>query len=325
MRIKMKIAEIVPFSRAVMAMFDAYRDSIIDYDDRLADPFETDTWEVQIAAADAIIGTAGSILLNASKTKKMLGYMRSVRPILKNLKFKIEKCIALGTITDSLESFNIGDLLISITNKNVGEFHGCYTALYAKIIETDIAAALDDVGFGADAILSLKTQHDLAWDISDSKIILKSNIHLVSEGNQVVMNTLLDTDQMVVDAMQALAQTNGDLDWIKRATSVAILKTVRATPTKKIRKRKVKKTGFIRFQTDFVAKDTIQGKVTSKESLYMVQSNSLEGPYSGGLELKPDEEFNLKKRMIPGVGKYIIVYNPSNHVNGVFEVLLIKG
>ncbi|MEI6816673.1 MAG: hypothetical protein WCL14_08700 [Bacteroidota bacterium] len=322
---RIKIEEIVPFSRAVKVMYDANKVAIVAYDESFADPFETEVWDLQIAAVDGIISTGSSIILNATKTREMHGFMRGARPILKNLQYKISQCIADGTIEDSLESFDITGFLNSITNKQIGVFHISYTALYAKINEVDIASALDDVGFTSVEILSLKTQHNLAWNMSDAKTALKGDIHALSASNQVVINTLLDTNQRVVDVMHAKAETDGNADWIKRSTSVAILKTVRATPTKKPRNRKVKKTSFIKFRTHFVARDTIQGKVTSKESLYIVQSNTLVGPYTGGMELVHGVEFNLKKHMIPGVGKYIIVYNPSNHVNGVFEVLIIKG
>ena len=68
---RIKIAEIVPFSRAAKALFDAHKGPVIAYDDSLSDPFETETWEVQIEAANDIVGTQTSILLNKSKTAAM--------------------------------------------------------------------------------------------------------------------------------------------------------------------------------------------------------------------------------------------------------------
>ena len=251
--------------------------------------------------------------------------MLSMRPILKNLEFKIELCIANGTITDSLSSFGLGALRESINKFAISDFHLAYVSLMARIAAGGNTAALNTAGFLAPNITSITTAHNGAWNMSITKIDLTLGIKGLSQANQVIVKALLKTDRMVIKSMHAYAESIVNADLVKMTTEPAILKTFEPTQPKKPRNRHIAENTSICWLSAPVARDKMQFTLmTEGAEAYVCRMNSKTGTCSAGIALVYGEMVELKKADIPGVGDCIII---SNHGAGkmVVKVFVVKG
>ena len=138
----MKIEEVVPFGNAVVALFDANYAALWAFDVKFKNPYKTEVLLPKIAAASGVIVTFGKRKQNKADTKSRNGVMDEGTPIVKDLKYWIEACIADGTITDSLDSFDLGAFLNSITKRNINAFHTAFELIYAKITADKVLLAL---------------------------------------------------------------------------------------------------------------------------------------------------------------------------------------
>jgi len=320
-----KLEDVGSYGTATDVIFTSNYDEVILFDPSINGTWKVDVFDVVLAAVIALVGIGGLKGENKADTKAMRKFMRLLRPILKTLKFKIEGCITAGTITVSLESFGLSALFESITRYDIDAFHLAYLVTYGQVNVTAIKDALIAAGFTAAQITSIKTNHDGAWGKNTAKIGLKGDIRDTSDANIVVINNGLDIFNKVLNSVKGLAISVGNTDLEKDSTQKAVLSSVRPAQAPKMRNKVVPKTAFKIHKTNPVERDTNKFKNNGKKSLWVLRSNSKTGPYSGGIEIKPGEEIDLKSMDIPGSGKYIIIYNPDVDNDGLMGCLIVKG
>ena len=185
----MKIEDVVPYSLAVRALFDANYDALILYDDQFTAPYKADTWQPKIDAASGIIITLGKRNQNKENTKNRNIYMHNLTPILKDLQYRIGLCIANGTITDSLSSFGLAAFNDSINQESINQFHDDYILTIARVIANQ--TALTAKGFTTTKTGTITTNHQKAWDLQDVRIETKEAIADLSDDDQTVLNLSL--------------------------------------------------------------------------------------------------------------------------------------
>ncbi len=308
----MKIEDIGVFGLTVKALLDANASAVKAYNTELEGTWEVDVFDVQLEAVLAIIGTHSMIKLNEGETIVRNGHMEDERSILTDLEFKIERCIADGTITDSLGSFGLKAFRDSINVHDIGAFHLAYEETIGRLGVVSIAEALDARGFSGADIVSITTAHDLAWGMNATKISLKTSISSLSVANQAVVKTFLRTCQLVIDSIHAYAGTTGNVDLGKRSTKVALLKTVVHTVRKVPRKRHIAENTSICFKEHPVARDLMEFTLLTKNvEVYLCRMDTKTGTCSGGIKLVYNEILRIKKRDVPGTGDCIIITNGS--------------
>src|ERR1019366_6337509 len=222
----MELKDVVLFANATKSLLDANGVAVKLYNTVIADPWETAVFVPQIAAVNAMSGTDTLIELNVGDTKLRNGYMDNEQSILTDLEFKIKVCRTAGTITDSVASFGLGAFRRSIDKHAIGAFHLAYNATMLRIAAGGNTAALNTAGFMGPDIVSITTNHNLAWNMSTTQITLKTQIHTLSVANQAIIKTLLKTCAQVIGSIQAYAAKTKNTDLKKKATAVAILGTV---------------------------------------------------------------------------------------------------
>jgi hypothetical protein len=323
----MKIEDVGSYGTAGNVLFVNNYDEVILFDTSINGTWKVDVYDVALAAVIALIGTGGMKGENKADTVAMRKFMKKMRPMLKKLKFKVEGCITAGTITVSLNSFNLTALLNAISRNDVDAFHTAYLITAAQINVAGILAALNTAGFLPANVLSLKTNHDGAWGLNTTKITLKGNISDLSLANQDIINNAIGIFNRVLASLKGMFESLDDATNAGKCTQKAVLDSVRPTIAPKVRNRNAVKNGSFVYQTDLAKRDVMKLTVTSKskKSLYILNSAYKTGPFTGGFELKHGVENDLKTKDIPGTGKYVIIYNPDTTDDGVVGCLIVKG
>jgi len=323
----MKAENIVSFGIAVKVMFDNHYDGVTGMDESLGGSWEEDVFVVQMMAVDGLVGVEGMKGESKAQTKARNKWMRKMWLVLIFLKFKIEKCIEDGSITDSLYSFGLGTFFRGIGEGNIKLFHLAYMITYGRVISPANKAALIASGFPRAKINSMKMIHDKAWGLNVSKIELKGEIGETSKGNLLIRKTFLGSCKRIIEATRIYGVDIGDKKLQKRATVEALISTFTPKQEKKMRNRMVYRISHLLYQTDMVARDWMKLIVRSKSkrSLYILRSDRKDGVFEGGMELKWGVEYLLKLKMIPGKGRYVIIYNPDSNDDGIVGCLIVKG
>jgi len=304
-----KLVDVASYSLAVKSLFDANKTAVVAYDPDFVDPFEAN-WVLQISGVSEMLGTRVLISLNKGETVVRNGYMDSLRPMLKNLEYKIKVCRTAGSITDSVASFGLTALRESITEHDINSFNTAFESTISRVMLAGNKAALIAKGFLLVNMNAMVTQHDLAWEMNTTKIDISTEVHSLSVGNQALVKALLETDQSVIDAMQAYAQSVGNADLIKKATGVAILKTI--VPTKVVgpHGRKIGENQSICWLMNTANRDKLEFTLMTESGAASVcRMNSKTGVCSGGIPLVFDVKLTTKKLLIPGTGDCIIITN----------------
>jgi hypothetical protein len=321
----MKLANVITFSLATQALFDANKPALVIFNPLLGGTFESLTWTGQMGAVSNMFSTGNLIKLNAGDTKTRNTFMRNLRPILKNLEFKIDICIANGTITDSLSSFGLAALRESINKYAISDFHLAYISLMGRIAAGGNTAALNTAGFLTANITSIKTNHDGAWNMSTTKIDLSLSIKSLSQSNQIIVNTLMATNMQVIKSMHAYAESISNAGLIKMTTKVAILSSVVPTPAKKPRNRHIAENTSICYQQNPVARDKMQFTLmTNGAEAFICRMPTKTGTCGLGIPLVYNEMTELKKADVPGTGDNIIITN-NGSAKMVVKVFVVKG
>ena len=317
----MKIEDVVPYSLAVRALFDANYDALIAYDDQFTAPYKADTWQPKIDAASTIIITLGKRKQNKENTKKRNAFMDNLTPILKDLQYRIGLCITAGTITESLSSFGLAAFNDSINHHSIDQFHDDYILTISRVNANQ--TALTAKGFTTTKTGTITTNHDKAWELQDVRIETKQSIADLSDDDQVILNALLDEDQKVINGLRAMAEATGDTELKKKATKKAILKTVVPTAAKKPRNRKIKKASSIVLNKDLVAKNVVQLTLKTNVKVTLCRTVLKTDQCTTGIDLPFGEMWEGKKADIPGTGEYVKLTNKSTSTDAVvlaFEI-----
>lgn len=317
----MKIADVVPYSLAVRALFDANYTALFGYDDQFENPYKADVWQPKIDAANGVVVTLGKREQNQADTKTRNKYMDNLSPILKDLEYRIGLCITAGTITDSLSSFGLGAFNRSIDKKSINAFHTAYETTITAVNANQ--TALTAKGFTATKTGTINTNHQKAWDMQDTKIELKEAIADLSDDNQVILNAVLDEDQKVVNGLRAMAEATGDTELKKKATLKAILKTVVPTAAKKPRNRKIKMASSIVLNKDLVAKNLVQLTLKTNVRVTLCRTVLKTDQCTTGIDLPYNVMWEGKKADIPGTGEFVKLTNKSTSKDAVvlaFEI-----
>jgi len=304
-----KIEQVVVYSLATKALFEAHYDDLILFDDQFTNPYKTDTWQPKIDAASGVIVTLGLRKLNKGDTEKRNKFMDNLTPILKNLQYKIQQCITAGTITDSLSSFGLGAFNNSISKKAINNFHTAYEVTIAKVTVTANQEALIAKGFTEAQIESITTNHNGAWELQETKIELKEEISDLSEDNQIILHACLTEDQKVINGLRALAESTSNTELKKKATQKAILKSVRPTPAKKPRNRNIQVASSIVLKTNHVAKNVLQLTLKTNVIVTLCRTSLKTDQCTSGITLPFSNLWEGKLKDIPGTGKYIKLTN----------------
>ena len=302
-----KIEQVVVYSLATKALFEAHYEALKDFDTQFENPYKTDVWQPKIDAASNVVVTLGLRKLNKGDTAKRNTFMDNLTPILKDLEYKINQCITAGTITDSLSSFGLGAFNNSISKKSINNFHTAYETTFTRV--TANQDALIAKGFTELKIESITTNHNGAWELQETKIELKEEISDLSEENQVTLNAVLTEDQKVINGLRALAESTSNIELKKKATQKAILKSIRPTPAKKPRNRNIKTASSIVLKTNPVAKNVLQLTLKTNVTVTLCRTILKDDQCTSGIELPFNRMWEGKLKDIPGTGKYIKLTN----------------
>lgn len=321
-----EIKQVVPYSNAVLSLLNNHFNDVVTFDPNLADPYIEDVFMPKITAADNVVMTSSLRKQSKTDTQNRNKEMDKETPILTELDYRLNQCINDGTITESLSSFALGEFNRCITTRDVAGFHVAYETTYTKINITAIADALDAKGFDAAKILSIKTIHDNVITIQNEKGDLKVKISDLSEANQKVLNTVLQEDQKVLNAIKSMAKTKGNKELAKRATSKAVLSSVTPAPVKVPRNKHIPAGSSIILRSDIVAKNIIQLTLLTDVEVKISRQSLKSIIPTTGTHLPFNEMWTGKKDDIPGTGKYIKLTNYSTTKKAIvryFEVNVI--
>ena len=329
----MKIGDVVNFALATQAMLDTVGVSVPVKAFSPAPGGIGGTWEATvfvpaIADVSGMVITDGLEELSEGDTAIRNGHMDDEKPIMANFEYKLNSCIAAGTITDSYMSFQTGAFKDSIRRRNIGDFHTHYVALMARInvgIGSPNKVALIAAGFTLPMITSITTAHDFAWGMNTTKINLDAEISTLSVANRAKVDLLLKYCQMIITAVHAWAESTGNSTLMRKATHNAVLKTVAATPAKKPRGRKILENTSICWLQDPPARDKLEFTLTTKGgSASVCRMNLKTGVCTAGIPLVYGVKLSIKKKDIPGSGGFIIITNTGTG-KVIVEVFVVKG
>jgi hypothetical protein len=226
--------DLVPFANKVITYYAADGTIIAVYDDDYDPAF--------LAALILKKNQAASLDNPKGKTDNMVAdtlscneYMNLMREQMVDLKYKLKKCIRLGTIADSLDSFFTSEVTIAADNHDFEKFAFFFLLLDAKVNLTANAAALDAVGFTSSELGNLLTTYTNAKNANTGYMNTETdrvNLVPVNKSVRVELRGMLSG---VVNA--AYACFSNPLNTSKRKLWVqnSILKLIRPTPVKKPR------------------------------------------------------------------------------------------
>ncbi|MEI6509204.1 MAG: hypothetical protein WCO54_12025 [Bacteroidota bacterium] len=318
----MKIQHVVPYSNAIKALIIAFYTLLSTYKPKFLDPYREDVWEPKIQAANEIIMARGLQNLNKGKTKDRNAVMDTMIPTIDDLRFDIQECINSGTITDSLASFDLANLSKSILKHDIDLFHTSYEIAIDRINENKVALIAE--GFTQIKIDKITSLHNKAISIQVDKSDLDEEITDLSKANQVIINACLKEDQNVLNGIKAMAKSMGDKELAKRATKTAVLKSIDATPDKKILARKIKPASSIIIATNYIAKDILQLILLTDVKIYLFRTMNKTDEFVSGRGLELNVPWTGKVKDIPGEGKYIKLHNADLEILGRVSVNKIK-
>ena len=316
-----KLEYVAPWARAAKLIFDENFDLVTTYDPDLAGTWEVDILVPAITKVEDMIVTFGLRKLNAKDTIKMVGFMVAETPLISDLEFSINKCLAAHTITDGPGAFGITELRNSISKKNISAFHTAYNVCIGRINAN--AAALAAKGFTTVKVNLFKSNHDDAFGVGVTKSALKLEIKDLRGTNRTDVDNVMTVVMMMVKSIFAAAKSVNNTDLMALATGTAILKSVVPTTPKKVRKKKVKATATVIYQRNIAANRTMQFTVKTKESILLGRSETIEGVPIATMSLDPEKLVSVKKNDVPGKGNFIKLINP-NFNKAVVEVFVIK-
>ncbi|MEI8204405.1 MAG: hypothetical protein WCH34_15390 [Bacteroidota bacterium] len=311
----LKIGQVVPFSFATRSLYNAYYDALALYYSQFATPYLTVVWQPLIDDAAAIIETLGLRSQNVEDTKIRNAYMDNLPPILKDLKYKVKKCIKAGTITDSLSSFVIAAFTKSISQKSNFNFHSAYDICIAKV--TSNKAALIAKGFTQLHIDSITDNHNSAWEIQQTKIDLREEISNLSINNQNILNLCIDEDKKVIEALKAMAEATSNKELLEKATQKAILSSFSPIPPKNARRRNIQKASSIIIRSNMHAKNLLQLTLLTDVEVILYRVELKNDINETGTTLHYNVKWEGKKANILGTGNYIKITNKSTSKKAV--------
>ncbi len=321
----MKIEDYAPLGNKTKSLFVTNYDGVSVFDNTFADPFRETIWEPQIQAAAEVEMTFGKKMLDQGYTKDRNTCMDAEVPLLNELRYTIKRCKKIGSITDSLKSFYISPLIKSISNKRIKPFQTNFEIMITAVNITANKAALIAKGFTQAKIDKLIDNHDNARDIQINKLDLEQKITDLSEDNQLILNTFMNTNQDVIDVLFAFAKSTNDKKLAKQATKKALLSSIRPIPEPQPRNRKIKKLSSIVLYSKFATKNALLLTRLTDVPVYLFRTESKTDPYVEGigieLTLKNPREYY--KNQIPGSGNFIKLHNPSNSKTALVSVFKI--
>ncbi len=305
-----KLQYVLGYAYAAKALLDANGTAVKTFEPLIGGTWEALVFGAQIAAMEGVVSVGGLEGLNKEDTILRNNYMRSLKPILRNLAYKVKACILAGTITDGYASFGIGAFLKSIYDRDINSFHLCFTTTMARINAGTNAAALNTAGFTTAKQTSIVTIHGEAWGVQVTKITVKENISDLSKANQVIVKALLRSCALIIKAVRGYAESISDTVLMGKATQKAVLATV--TPGVPVGSvdRKVKENTSRCWLKNPVARDLMKFTLlTEGGEVYVCRMDLMTGVCSAGLLLVFGEVLEVKKMDVPGTGDKIIITN----------------
>ena len=319
----MKIELVYSYAMATKALFQANYAALVQFDNQFANPYLSNVFEPKIIAAKHLIGTLGKRNQNKEDTKIRNQMMDNIQPLLINLEYNIKNCISDGTITCSLQTFQLAAFRKSIYKRSIHSFHLASRQTIAKVIENQ--AALTAKGFTVEKTQMIKDYSNSAYAIQTEKIELKGEISNLSIANQIIINACLDECQKIINALQAMTRSTSNKELQRRATSKAILRSVVPTPSKKPRKRTIKPGSTIILTSRLAAKNILLLTLQTNVTVTLCRSPLKSQPGPTDLHLPYNMTWEGKKADIPGTGPYIMLTNhdlSQKAIVSVFQVIV---
>ena len=320
----MRLIYIGPFSREVQIIFDGVKSEVVVYNVKLADPFETTTWEPKIVLAEDLVDTLSLRNQNKQDTGKRNVEMYAVLPILDTLENAIGICLEDETIEDDLAAFGLSAFRRSITKYQIFDFHAAYDRTFEKVTEN--SDALVDAGFTEDMMESLTSRHDKAWDWQHKKRDLADKINDTSVENQRILQACLQLDLKVLRVLRSYAKSIGDANLLKRATIKSVMSSVRPTPERKSRVREMKAGEEIIIKTNMNKKNVMQMVLLTdtvvKVGLTVMKTDEL----TTGTALTHNTMVSMMTKDMLGSGVYVKLRNMDMNKKArvrVFEVRVV--
>jgi len=310
-----KLEDIGAASIVLMNMFDTIKDEVRNYDGAFNDAYVSGIW---VPAIDLVLGmkpTSGLIKKHKDVTVDRNRFMFGLKPILMDLEYKLKSCIKAGTITNALGSFGLSALRNGIRKKDFDAFHLAYVWMIGQV--NAHSEALIAVGFTADKIANITVLHDKAQSKQQINMGLESEIHVLSKGNQVVINACLLEDRKVMAVIKAYANSINDRDLERKATWKALLKHVRNTQAKKPRNRKLKAGGSMVVRSRMDAKNLLQMTLLTDVRVIVYRTKLKSEVRTEGTELPFNALWEGKQEALAGTGRFVKMTNLNTERDGV--------
>jgi len=319
----MKIENVGPFGATALALFDSKFDVLKVFDTQFANPYRNTVLVPKIEAASEVVMTSGLLQEDMGYTKDRNAFMDACVNPLNELRYDVIQCRKHNDITDNLASFNISQVIKSITHHQIKSFQTNFEILIARVNLTGNKAALITQGFTQAKIDALVANHDAAVEIQKNKFNLERSITDLSWEDQLIVKACIDEVQNVLNGLQGYAKSIGDKKLQKAATYDAILKSVQPTPPPTPRNRNIDKGSSIVIFTDFAAKNILQLELLKDAKVCIYRSETKTGSPVDSLDLVYKHLWEGKLKNIPGTGRYIKAYNASTDKKALISVFKI--
>jgi hypothetical protein len=305
----------------IMGLFIADKTAIIAYDAAFIDPF--------IANFGTLIGTVEGILNPQTIIKQMVdnnvlrnSSMGKMSTFISDGEYAVKKCIKAGTITGTLKSFNFSALKTAILNEDIIGLNTAYQITILKL--TANSAALIAVGFLAAKTTAITTNFNLAWGYHNTNLTLETTKKNLVINNMTTIMQLSDACSAIVNVGQAWASSFPVNSEKKKIYIMnGILRTVIPHVASKPRKRHLKPTQTIIYQSNIPANHTMQFTLLTEEPIQLGRSVTKSGVPTETVDLPQGLLTHLTKDEIPGTGEYVKMLN-MNLKKAVVEVFIIK-
>jgi hypothetical protein len=321
----MKNEYVAPVARLVNKSFDVDFDAITAFDPSMESPFEHN-WQKLMDEVEALVLPEVVTRLMTDQKGIKNAAMADQSPLLKVLAIRITMAIAKDTIKQSLKSFMLDKLNLSINQLNAKKYTVAITATMEQINKPDNLAALIAIGFTQIMIDKLNENSKKIKNAQDEFDALKITRKNLSHANLLSIKQLETTTALVCKSGVCTFSLPKDTEKIDQYTITKVLASVRPTPPVEPRDRHIAATKSICIKTKPAKKDTLQMTLMSDvtEPIYYCMCDLKTGVCTTGGVLQYNVTTTILQKDITGSGVHLVISN-SNLVNILVKTFTVKG
>lgn len=293
----------------ILGLFLIDKVALVIFDPDLDDPYQTGL-ELKISNVAAL---EDPVIIENEIEENIVDRnlnMDNVSPYLNESEFAVKKCLADGSITGTLKSFEFPAIRKSIRNYSIEKFHDDYGITFAKLLIN--STALNAKGFTPTKRGFIKTFHDAAWLDHNNNLALETTKNTLVDSNNLVIMDLSDELSALVNTGQSWASSSPvnpakKLVWIMRRIVKANVPAIEKVPFLKY----FKPTETRIVHTNMPGNHTMQYTLKSDEPMELGKSETKSGIPTQTMLLKKDQLVSILKKDIPGTGEFIKIMNPN--------------